>query len=161
MRKLKVYLDTSVINFLFADDAPEFKKVNEDFFNNFVKTNTYEISISVVVIDEINRTRNELEKEKLLGIIKLYQLNILSINEEAEFLAKKLVSEKVIPEKKIDDARHIAISTVNNFDVLLSWNFKHLANVNRKLKVKLVTEREGYFYPLDLITPLQLIYEND
>jgi len=28
MSKLRIYLDTSVINFLFADDAPDFKRVS-------------------------------------------------------------------------------------------------------------------------------------
>lgn len=28
MKKLRIYLDTSVINFLFADDAPDFKSVS-------------------------------------------------------------------------------------------------------------------------------------
>lgn len=37
MKKLKIYLDTSVINFLFADDVPEFQKITEDFFENYVK----------------------------------------------------------------------------------------------------------------------------
>mgnify|MGYP000871468752 CR=1 FL=1 len=31
MRKLKIYLDTSVINFLFADDAPEMKEITNVF----------------------------------------------------------------------------------------------------------------------------------
>ena len=35
-KKLKVYLDTSVINFLFADDAPEKKEVTIDFFENYL-----------------------------------------------------------------------------------------------------------------------------
>jgi len=60
-------------------------------------------------------------------------------------LATIYLKEKVIPEKKIDDARHIALATVKNFDILLSWNFKHLANVNRKNKVKIINEKEGYF----------------
>lgn len=30
MKKIKIYLDTSVINFLIADDVPEFRKVTED-----------------------------------------------------------------------------------------------------------------------------------
>jgi hypothetical protein len=37
MRKLKLYLDTSVLNYLFADDVPEFKKITEDFFEDYVK----------------------------------------------------------------------------------------------------------------------------
>ena len=101
------------------------------------------------------------KRNNLLGVIKKYKLSIIPINEETENLAKIYIREKVIPVKNIDDARHIALATVNNFDILLSWNFKHLANVNKKHKVKLINEREGYFYPLDLLTHLQLTYEND
>lgn len=32
MKKLRIYLDTSVVNFLFAEDAPDFRRVTEDFF---------------------------------------------------------------------------------------------------------------------------------
>jgi len=32
MIKSTIYLDTSVINFLFADDAPEKKEITMDFF---------------------------------------------------------------------------------------------------------------------------------
>ena len=35
--KLKIYLDTSAPNFLFADDSPEKKEITIDFFENFVK----------------------------------------------------------------------------------------------------------------------------
>lgn len=32
MQKLRIYLDTSVVNFLFAEDAPDFRRVREEFF---------------------------------------------------------------------------------------------------------------------------------
>ncbi|MCX7002688.1 MAG: hypothetical protein NTV22_05365 [bacterium] len=32
MKKLRIYLDTSVINFLFADDAPEKRDITREFF---------------------------------------------------------------------------------------------------------------------------------
>ena len=50
MKKLKIYLDTSVINFLFADDVPEFKKITDDFFENYIKKEKYLAYISDVVI---------------------------------------------------------------------------------------------------------------
>ncbi|MFH1051262.1 MAG: hypothetical protein V1779_10095 [bacterium] len=56
-RKLKIYLDTSVINFLFADDAPEKKEITIDFFENFVNMNFYQTFISAYVIEEINATK--------------------------------------------------------------------------------------------------------
>ena len=56
MAKTKIYLDTSVINFLFAEDAPEKKEITRDFFSNFVATGIYETFISDVVVQEINNT---------------------------------------------------------------------------------------------------------
>ena len=161
MRKLKVYLDTSVINFLFADDAPDFKAVTENFFQEYVNKNVYEIYVSDVVLDEINRTEDEQKRLKLLRVIKDYDLPFEYFNQEAERLAALYIHQGIIPKKKYDDARHIGIATVKNFDVLLSWNFKHLANMNKRNKVRIINEQEGYFYPLDLVTPIQLMYENN
>lgn len=161
MKKLKVYLDTSIINFLYADDAPEFKKITEEFFDGYVKMNYYEVFVSDVVIDEINRTKDEGKKKKLLQVIKKYNISLVLFDLNAERLSKIYLEDKLVPAKKIDDARHIAIATINNFDILLSWNFKHLSNVNKKMRVKIINEKEGFYYPLDLLTPIQLIYEND
>ena len=162
MRKLKVYLDTSIINFLFADDAPHFKMITEEFFENFVKRKIYEVFISDVVLYEINRTENDEKKLKLLEVVKNYDLPFELFNEEAEALGNIYVKEGVIPKKKFDDAGYIGLATVKNFDILLSWNFRHLANVNKRNKIRSINERAGYFYPLDLVTPIQLMYyENE
>jgi len=79
LKKLKVYLDTSIINFLFADDAPNFKSITEEFFQKFVALQVYDIFISAVVIDEIDRTENEIKKSELLDVIKNmnYHLNYI------------------------------------------------------------------------------------
>ena len=69
--------------------------------------------------------------------------------------------EKVVRKYKLGEAQHIEMATVNNFDILLSWNFKHLANINRRQKVRLINERENYNYPLEILTPLEVIYEKD
>ena len=90
MKKLRLYLDTSVLNFLFAEDVPEFKKITEEFFENYVKKGKY-ITI----------------------------------------------------------------------DILVSWNFKHLANIQKQIAVRIVNEKEGYFYPLLLTNPMEVIYENN
>jgi hypothetical protein len=162
MKKLKIYLDTSIINFLFADDTPDFKRNTEDFFDNYLKKGIYDCLVSDVVFDEINRTEEDEKRLKLLQVIKDYNIPYDSFNKEAERLAHIYIKDGVIPVKKFDDARHIGLATTNSFDILLSWNFKHLANVNKRIKIKIINEREGYFYPLDLVTPIQLIYdEND
>lgn len=88
-------------------------------------------------------------------------MRIFTIDKTVESLAAAYIREKVIPEKKLEDAQHIAIATSNQVDVLLSWNFKHLANIQKQISVKIVNEREGYFYPLVLANPMEVLYEND
>ena len=70
MKKPKIYLDTSVINFLFADDTPDFKKVTIDFIENYFSE--YEVYISDVVLLEINKTNDENKRQKLLQVIDDY-----------------------------------------------------------------------------------------
>jgi len=45
MFRPKIHLDTSVINFLFHDDAPEKQEATIDFFDNYIKTGVYETFI--------------------------------------------------------------------------------------------------------------------
>lgn len=158
-KKLKIYLDTSVINFLFADDAPEFKKLTIEFFDDYVKSAVYEVFISDVVIREIEKTPDPIKKKRLLQVISDYHLKIISINTEAVELAEEYIKKQIIPIKKVEDAQHIAISTVNQMDILLSWNFKHLANFNKQVLIRNANEVEGYFYPLTLTNPMEVLYE--
>jgi hypothetical protein len=68
MRKLKLYLDTSVINFIYADDAPEKQKVTVDFFENIVKLKKYNTYVSDIVYLEIEKTNDEIKKRQLLKL---------------------------------------------------------------------------------------------
>lgn len=161
MKLLKIYLDTSVINFLFAEDSPDFKRVTIDFFEHYVRRKVYQVYVSEVVIREIEQTSDANQKDRLLNVIAEYDLRVLPLTDEANKLALLYLAERILPEKKLDDARHIALTTVNQIDILLSWNFKHLANINKQLAVKVINEREGYFYPMLLTNPLEVIYEDD
>ncbi|MCU0446877.1 MAG: hypothetical protein MUE85_18410 [Microscillaceae bacterium] len=51
-KSLKIYLDTSIINFLYAYDAPQYQAATIDLFDNYIKTNYYQTFISAFVIDE-------------------------------------------------------------------------------------------------------------
>ena len=163
MKKHKIYLDTSVINFLFADDAPEKKEITIDFFANFIKKSKYETYISPFVIDEIQATKDKKKKDTLLAVLKHYPINVLQPEQvnELDFLAQKYLDEKIIPEKNIIDAYHIAISVISQIDFLVSWNYKHLANINKEQKIRSVNIRYNYLHDLRIITPLELMdYEN-
>lgn len=157
----KIYLDTSVINFLFAADAPEKKEITLEFFERYIKTALYETFISQFVEDEINQTEDETKKEQLLNVIVSYNLDYLLIsnNDEIEKLVSAYLKEQIVPLNKLLDALHVAISTINNIDFLVSWNFRHLANISKEAKFIAVNTKHNYFHPLRIITPYQLMYE--
>jgi hypothetical protein len=161
VKKLKIYLDTSVINFLFADDAPDFKKITEDFFKEYFSN--YDIYISDIVLLEIEKTEDQEKKSRLLSVIDNYPFKIIDIidNKAVEYLSGLYIKEEVIPRKKKEDALHIAVATAYEMDILLSWNFKHLANIKKQLLINSLNEREGYLKKLNLLSPLEVEYENE
>jgi hypothetical protein len=63
------------------------------------------------------------------------------------------------PIKKISDAFHVAYSTIFEMDILLSLNFKHLANANKEKKILIVNKTHGYNYPFRLANPLEIQYD--
>ena len=156
MRQLKVYLDTSVINFLFAEDAPDFRQVTEDYFR--VQSVRCRLFASRVVLAEIGCDPDEAHRERLLGVLREYPVTLLPTDreQEVERLAKAYMEEVAIPPAKTADALHVAYATVYEMDVLLSWNFKHLANVRREERVTAVNLREGYRHPLRIVSPLEM-----
>ena len=159
VKKPLIYLDTSVISFLFADDAPEKKEITIDFFENFIKTGIYSTFVSDFVIAEIEDTTDEALKIKLLNVIPEYHIEMLKmpVLKEIEALGFEYIRHKVIPENKVMDAYHIAISVLMNMDYLVSWNYKHLANVNREKGVMKVNRENNYPTDLRIITPLELM----
>ena len=157
-KKLKIYLDTSVINFLFADDAPDLKNITIDFFDNYLED--YEVFISDIVINEIKKTNNESKKLLLIEVIDKYKIKIFAdIVEEIFILSEEYINRSIIPKSKIEDALHLAFATFYEFDVLLSWNFKHLANLKNQEQVFIVNLENGYKKQLIMTNPMEVIYD--
>jgi predicted nucleic acid-binding protein len=159
MIRAKIYLDTSVINAPLHDDAPEKGEATLDFFDNYVKPGVYETFISVFVTQEIRQTIDPKKRNELLNIIERYKLEPVTINnmEEVEKVAGEILKEGILPPSKLLDALHIAVSVVHELDYLVSWNFKHLANINKERKVLALIYKLGYLRPIRIITPLELI----
>jgi len=159
MRKLKVYLDTSVISFLFAEDSPDFKKATVEFFERY--SLRFDLFVSVVVPTEINRDANLDRRQRLLAVLKQHPITILpeSRIEEVEALATTYIDNRALPPSKKEDALHVAYATVFQVDVLLSWNFKHLANIAREERILAVNRQLGYRYPMRILSPLEVEYE--
>lgn len=54
---------------------------------------------------------------------------------------------------------HVAIATVHEMDALVSWNFKHLVNVNKERLFHAANIESGYSKLLRFISPEEAIYD--
>lgn len=155
MRKLKLYIETSVWNFYFADDAPEKRDITKEFLVDLRK-GLYDVYISDVVIKEINNAPED-KKVKLGELIEQCAPTKLDASDEAEKLAEIYLTNNIIPENKRDDALHVSIATVSEMDALITWNYRHLANL-RKVELFYSANLEaGYFKKIEITTPMGVL----
>ena len=76
-------------------------------------------------------------------------------------LADAYINEKVVGKTSLEDCRHIAMATIHKVDVLASWNFKHIVNLDRIKGYNAVNRRLGYSV-LEIRSPKDLMnYGND
>jgi len=126
---MKLYLETTVPSFLFADDAPEKQQVTRQFFK-WLAISPDKLYISELVLAELNRA-STVVRDKLLKAVAQLPVENLPVSDEAVDLAGQYVANNVIPARYRDDALHVALAVINNLDVVVTWNMKHLANVRR------------------------------
>ena len=152
MKRLKLYLDTTIFNFVFADDAPIERDLTRKFF---AQINQFEVFISDIVIEEIAECPVP-KRQKMMDLIDKYNIQELSLDESSRQLAIKYIKEGIIPAKYQDDALHIAIASVNEMDVLLSWNFQHIVKLKTKREAVGVNMLMGYG-SIEIYTPREVV----
>jgi predicted nucleic acid-binding protein len=148
MKILKIYVENSVIGGYFDD---EFKEHTRKLFDEFRK-GVYKPIISSHVIAELENGAPENVKENL----KTIEYEEYVVNEEMIKLAEKYMEQKIVSGNYYSDALHIAVATVIGVDVLVSWNFKHIVNLDKIKLFNSVNLREGYNI-LEIRTPREVI----
>ena len=154
MKKLRVYIDTSVIGGCFDIEFAEWSNM---LFKEF-KAGKKIAVISEVTLKELDEAPENVKMKFFSLPIECQEL--LNESKEAEFLARKYIENKAVSIRFIDDALHIAYSTINNIDILVSWNFKHIVNINRIKMYNSVNISMGY-KSIEIRTPREVLSNED
>ncbi len=148
--KQRIYIDTSVIGGCFDEEFLEWSNKLYDEITSGQK---------MAIISDITYREIELApvfvQEKLFSIPNQCLENILT-TEEVEFLASNYVKAGAVSQKFYEDALHIANATVQKADILVSWNFKHIVNIERIRKYNAVNLMLGYS-TIEIRTPREII----
>ena len=148
-----LYLDTSVIGGYFDE---EFKDSTRELWRQ-MKAGKYRFVTSLVTAEEL---ANAPAKVRELWTDTFTPEMVLHVTDEVEKLAAAYMKQVVLPPKYSDDARHVAACTVAGIDYLVSWNFKHLVNVDRQKGFNAVNLLQGYS-AISIVNPLELIYGDE
>lgn len=154
MKKLKIYLDTSVISHLDAQDVPE-KMADTLKLWEQIKLGKYEACISDITFDELAKCR-EPKRSFVLAQLDDIEYRHYENSNDVVSLAEKFVDFGILREKSMDDCQHISIAILSQCDIIVSWNFKHIVNPKTIRGVKMVITAEGY-KDLMICTPSMLI----
>jgi hypothetical protein len=155
---LRIYVETSVWSFAFADDAPDYQADTLAFFGR-CRRNEIEPFVSGVVLDEIDRADPPL-RARLIGLVQEIRPTAVDLTAKAMRLAEAFHRERVVPTAKPEDARHVAIGFAEELDALVSWNFRHIATLRRAERFNAIALLEGFYKPLRIVSPAEVLYDD-
>ena len=151
MKIKRVYVDSSAVGGKFNTRLAEQTKP----FWNAVEQGEIIAIVSDVLEDELE-TAPERARNFYYSLPKSQFKRVVSTDESND-LAERYIAEGVVGASSLADCKHIALATLAHADVLVSWNFKHIVNVDRIRGYNSVNMKLGYSQ-IEIRTPSEVIY---
>lgn len=152
--KQRIYIDTSVVGGYFDE---EFKEATVKLFERLDSDEIIFVVSDLLDLELLNAP------PPVKGHLLKYsadKFERVELTQDAILLADNYISEKVIGKTSLQDCRHIALATINKVDVLASWNFKHIVNLDRIKGYNSVNLRLGYSL-IEIRSPKDLVKYGD
>ena len=150
MKKLSIYIDTSVVGGCFDE---VFKDFSVAFFD-MAKCGDIFLLVSDIMIAELAGAPTHVQN--ILESIPGDFIEEVESTTESTFLRDCYLDAGVVSQKSRVDAYHVALATVNQADVIISWNFKHIVHLDKIKGFNSINLREGY-KTLEIRSPLEVI----
>jgi hypothetical protein len=150
----RVYVETSVWGMTLVNQPRALRQPTKEFLRQCTLS-LFLPYISTVVLEEVAMAPAAAASRMMREINKLAP-PALKLSEESEQLAEAYLRAGVIPAKKLDDARHVAIATVAGLEIVVSWNHRHLANERKSILFNEVNRLAGY-KELAIHTPFEVM----
>lgn len=153
--KQRFYIDTSVFG---GHLDEEFAEHTIPLFDR-LKNNEFILRFSTVTQEELATAPQNVRD--LVKSIKVSNTEFIETTTEAIDLATEYISEKVVGQTSFADCLHIALATINRADFLISWNFKHIVNMQKIMGYNAINLKYGY-KQLEIRSPREFEkYEDD
>jgi predicted nucleic acid-binding protein len=156
LTKPKVYVETSVLSYLAARPSQDPVTAGRQVVTRRwweTERGKYSLVVSEAVEAECERgDREAVRRRRAL----LQEVSLFPVHERILEVARLLVVPGAIPERAVPDAVHIAAAAVEECEYLLTWNFRHIANVRIRREVERILASHGYT-KTTICTPEELV----
>ena len=155
---MRIYIGSTIPSYVVARPARDLlqaarQQLTKDWWD--LRRATHELFTSQVVLDEITSGEAAVARQRL---DVMAAIRLLDLTDEANSLAKEILASGLLPPDADRDAAHIALATVHEMDILLSWNCRHIANATIQARLRRLAEKSGFALPV-LCTPEELTGE--
>ena len=148
--KLRIYTDTSVLG---GCEDEEFAEHSVRLLESFVRGERV-LVLSSLTLQELATAPAEVRSR--LATVPEEHVELVQLDAEARELAEDYIEAAVLTANMRADAQHMAIATIGRVDVLVSWNFKHIVNLQRIHGYNSVNLRKGYPM-IEIRTPREVL----
>ena len=149
MKLQRVYLDTSVLGGCFD---PEFAEWSNGLIQD-LRDGLFKPLLSQVTATEIENAPDQVQK--LYAELLALDPEIIEATESALELANAYQARNILTPNFRNDGLHIALATIAEADVLVSWNFKHIVRFDKIRLFNAVNLEYGY-KPLQIYSPREV-----
>jgi hypothetical protein len=154
MKAQRVYIDTSVLGGCFD---PEFARWSNALIDDF-RTGRLKPVISEITTAEI--TDAPAEVQELSADLLALKPEIIVITSEALALADAYQEHGILTPKFYADGLHIAVATIAEVDLLVSWNFRHIVRFD-KIRLFTAVNLERGYKPLAIYSPREVASDEE
>ncbi len=155
----RVYIETTIPSFYYTLRTDIESLAKQSWTRKWWKeyADQFTLLSSTAVIDELRRGTSE-KTQARIDLIK--DIEMLPAPSKINQIAQTYIDKSIMPQDLFGDAHHLALASFYNADVLLTWNCKHLANLNKIYLIRQINQELGLPTP-ELATPLNYLGADD
>lgn len=156
MKKGKIYLESSVISYYTGEVTRDIiitarQQLTRLWWKKILSR--YDAYISAFVLDEISKGKKSFVSKRLMAVEKM---RLISTDPDMLELAEEYFTDLSIPEKSRYDCLHLSCCVISGMEIMVSWNFKHIANATTRKIIREINNKHGFITP-EITTPEEML----
>jgi len=155
---MRIYIESTIPSYVVARPARDLlqaarQQLTRDWWE--LERGKHELFTSQIVLDEVAAGEREMAQRRLE---LLAGLDVLDLTADAEALADGILRSGLLPAAADADAARIALASVHQLEMLLTWNCRRIAKPAIRRRLRELVRSQGHELP-EICTPEELFGE--